>query len=96
MRGAKKQTESSILSAVRQYLRLKGWFVIRIQQGLGCHKGISDLIALKDGQNTLWIEVKTETGRLSEFQEWFQMDITNHGGTYVVVRSLEDIRMMMG
>ena len=38
--------EAVILNQVRDYLQLNGWYVIRIQQGMGCHKGLSDLICL--------------------------------------------------
>ena len=35
----KGPTETDIQNAIREYLRWRGWFVIRHQQGLGCHKG---------------------------------------------------------
>lgn len=86
----KTKGETGILRAVRDYLRLRGWFVIRMQQGLGCHKGISDLVAVKEGM-TLWIEVKTARGKLSKHQERFREQITDSGCIYVVVRGVEDI-----
>ncbi len=88
-------TEGEILRQVRDYLRLKGFFVIRIQQGLGCHPGISDLICIRywrDRSEILWVEVKRLKGKLSEKQEKFRKDITEHGGLYLVIHSLEEIQ----
>jgi len=88
--GRIKESESGILRAVRDYMRLRGWFVIRMQQGLGSHKGISDLVAVKEGL-TVWIEVKTAKGKLSKHQQQFQKQIKEFGGIYIVVRGVEDI-----
>ena len=90
-----KQPESLILRQVRDYLRLCGWLVIRIQQGIGCHKGISDLVLIREGR-TVWAEVKTERGHLSAFQEAFSKEVEAHGGEYVVIRSLKDAIAMSG
>ena len=54
----KKNPETIIQNQVRQLLRMDGWYVIRHQQGLGCHKGLSDLSAIKNGI-TIYIEIKT-------------------------------------
>lgn len=86
---AGKQPESLILDQAREYLRLKGWFVLRVQQGFGCEKGVSDLYCLRDGRS-VWVEVKTATGRLSNWQLIFQAHIEDGGGEYRLVRSLED------
>ena len=75
---------------IRDWLRLNGWFVFPILQGLGAYKGISDLIACKDGV-TLFIEVKTKKGKLSQFQEIFRDDIESHDCNYVVARCYEDV-----
>ncbi len=82
--------ESDIQAQIRDYLRWKGWFVVKIHQSLGSYKGIADLVAVKDG-HTVWIEVKTPKGRLSKHQEQFRDDIWAHGGIYLVARSVEDI-----
>jgi folate-binding Fe-S cluster repair protein YgfZ len=82
--------ESEILATCRELLRLHGWFVVRFQQGLGCHKGLSDLAALKAGK-VLWIEIKTSKGRLSRHQQQFRCDIMRHGGTYLVIDNPDDL-----
>jgi Holliday junction resolvase len=84
------KNETLILKSIKQYLQYRGWFVIRIHQGLGCHKGVSDIIALKKGKS-VFIEVKTKNGKLSMFQEIFKNNIENNGGEYRVARDIEDV-----
>ena len=55
----KQNPETVIQNQIRDLLRMDGWFVIRHQQGMGCHKGLSDLTAIKEGR-TIYIEVKTK------------------------------------
>ena len=66
----KKNPETIIQNEVRQLLRMDGWYVIRHQQGLGCHKGLSDLSAIKNGI-TIYIEIKTPRGVQSDYQKEF-------------------------
>lgn len=87
----KKQPESVILNQVRDLLRLDGWDVTRHQQGIGSRRGFPDLTALKDGK-TLYIEIKTLTGRQSIYQVEFEKICKEHGGTYILARSIEDIK----
>ena len=89
----KGPTETDIQNAIRDFLRWRGWFVIRHQQGLGCHKGLSDLTAIKNGR-TVYIEVKRPKGTQSDDQLDFQADIEAHGGLYVVARSVEDVEFL--
>ncbi len=87
--------EADIQSAIRECLRWNGWFVIRHQQTLGSHRGLSDLTAIKDGL-TVYIEVKTASGILSADQEAFKAEIEAHGGRYIVARSVEDVQELCG
>ena len=73
----KKQPESVILQAVRNALVIDGYDVTRHQQGLGCRRGFPDLTALKDGK-TLYVE--------------FQRECEAHGGTYILARSVDDVK----
>ena len=82
--------ERGILQMIRDYLRLRGWFVVRMQQGLGCHRGLSDLIAVKQGR-VLFVEVKAPKGQQSTYQVEFQREIEEHGGVYVLAKSIEDL-----
>jgi len=86
-----KQTESQIQKAVKEYLAWNGWFVFKIHQSLGSYKGIADLFAIRDGLG-IWIEIKTPAGRQSEYQKLFQRKIEKHGGTYLLVRSVDELK----
>ena len=85
-----KEKETDIQNQIRDYLRMKGWFVIRHQQSMGSLKGLSDLSALKNGI-TIYIEVKTSKGKQSEYQKQFQQEIESHGGVYILARGIDDV-----
>lgn len=87
----RQNPETVIQNQVREALRFDGWYVIRHQQGLGSHAGLSDLTAIKDGR-TIYIEIKTPSGHQSDYQKQFQKEIEIHGGTYIICRKLEDIQ----
>jgi len=53
--------------------------------------GISDIICCLPNGKTLWVEVKTDTGRQSPAQKQFEKSLTDLGHSYFVVRSLKDI-----
>ena len=89
-----KLSETEIQNQIRKFLRLKGWYVMRHQQSLGSLKGMSDLTAIKEG-NTIYIEVKTPRGVQSKYQKEFQREIELHGGTYLLAKSVEDIRKFL-
>lgn len=82
--------ESTLKAAVKEYLNITGWFCFPILQGLGAYKGISDLIALKEGK-VLFIELKSPKGKLSPYQEAFKQAVESYGGAYIVVRSVDDL-----
>lgn len=87
-----KVTETDIRRQVRDYLRIRGWFVFHILQGgVGVYRGITDLIAVKDGR-VLFIELKTKTGRQSDHQRKFQADLEHAGGEYVLCRGVDELR----
>ena len=85
-----KILESDIKILTRDYMRIKGWFIFPILQGLGAHKGISDFIAIKTGR-TVYIETKSPTGKQSDDQELFQYNIEAHKGEYFLVACYEDL-----
>ncbi len=86
-----KITESDIRRQVRDYLRVKGWFVFHVLQGLGCYLGVTDLIAVKDGR-VLFIELKTARGRQSQHQKKFQADLEAAGGEYILCRGVDELQ----
>jgi len=87
--------ETDIQRQIRDYLRAAGWYVIRNQQNMGSHAGLSDLTAIRRGR-VLWIEVKTQKGTQSDAQIEFQQAIEAHGGEYVLARCLEDVWEAIG
>lgn len=91
MAGKPKITETDIRRQVRDYLRIRGWFVFHVLQGLGCYLGVTDLIAVKDGR-VLFIELKTARGRQSQHQKKFQADLEAAGGEYVLCRGVDELR----
>lgn len=91
-----KITESDVRKVCRDYLRIKGWFVFHLLQGLGCYPGLTDLIAIKDGR-VLFIELKRPgKSKQSNCQKEFQIDIERAGGEYILVDSLERIMEVVG
>ena len=86
-----KVTETDIRRQVRDYLRIKGWFCFHVLQGgVGVYRGITDLIAAKDGR-VLFIELKTPRGRQSDYQRKFQANLEAAGGEYVLCRGVDDL-----
>jgi Holliday junction resolvase len=86
--------EADIQRACKEWLQYHGWFVFKVHQSLGSYKGISDLIAIKNGR-TIFVEIKTPKGRLSKQQEAFCEAIERHGGQYIVARGVEDLEAQL-
>lgn len=89
-----QQKETQIRKSITAALRLSGWDVTYHLQGVGCRRGFPDLTAMKDGQ-TVYIEVKTETGRQSEYQKNFERICIEHGCRYIIARSVKDIQDLL-
>ncbi len=60
-----------------------------ILQGMGVHRGFSDLIVLSGGR-VLFLEVKSQTGRLSPAQADFRDAVRDQGFAWAQVRSVDD------
>lgn len=54
-------------------------------------KGVSDILGVLDGGKFLAIEVKTDKGKLSEYQKEFLDKVNKLGGKGFVARSIEDV-----
>lgn len=61
---------------------------------MGVRPGFPDLILLKPsgGFHFLCIELKTATGKQSEYQKEYQRLVESIGGKYVICRSFDDFR----
>lgn len=86
----RRVTEKDVKKQVRDYLRIRGWFVFHILQGMGSYRGVSDLVAVKNGR-TLFIECKVPGGKLSTYQKKFKESIETAGGIYIEARGYEDV-----
>lgn len=60
----------------------------------GVKSGVSDLMILWRGR-LICLEVKTEKGRQSRNQKDWEEEITQAGGLYKVVRSVDDVRSFL-
>ncbi len=82
--------ETAIKQHVKQYLKIRGWFIFPLLAGLGAYRGIADFYIIKDGRG-IWLEIKTERGKQSDHQVKFQADIEAHGGEYMVCRDVQEL-----
>ena len=58
--------------------------------GMGVHVGFADLIVISSGR-VLFLEVKSETGRLRKSQEIFRDAVCAQGFGWALVRSVDDV-----
>jgi|SRR6185503_1236424 len=103
----KAQTEAEIQKEILDYLTNHNICHFRINtQGIkhtlknksfykkNPNKGMADILVLMDDGN-IWIEVKTEKGKLSEEQEVFRDVVERRNNHYLVARSLENVENYM-
>ena len=57
--------------------------------GMGVHAGFADLIVIS-GRRVLFLEVKSQTGRLRKSQEVFRDTVCAQGFGWALVRSVDD------
>ena len=57
--------------------------------GMGVHPGFADLILISGGR-VLFLEVKSQTGRLRKSQEVFRDTVVTQGFGWALVRSVDD------
>jgi len=106
MRAAAMQqlqaTEAQIQQSIIQYLTLKGWHVLRQNAGALLNPqgrpvrmgepGTPDLLAIKDGQPPLFVEVKRPGKRPTPIQAAMAARLTAHGARCLVATSVEDVQ----
>lgn len=105
----KSPRESDILSQCRDWLRLTGWLVLRVNSGatVAEHKGkrrffrfcdtpgVSDLLALKGGV-FLGCEIKRPGNKPTAKQLSFLDAVRRHGGMAIVADSVESLARQLG
>ena len=90
--------ESAVQRAIVQALSYAGWVVMHIpnqstrgrQRWAGLMPGAPDLVAVKHGR-VVFLEVKTERGKVSEKQSEVHDLLRLHGMEVRVVRNIDDI-----
>jgi len=109
--GVVRETEAQIQKAIMQWGQYKKVLMHRInvigtplhKDGLtvyrpSTNKGMADIHATVLVGNipvSVWLEVKTKKGRISANQKAFQESVEAAGGFYYVVRSIEDVMLVM-
>jgi hypothetical protein len=58
-------------------------------------KGMADIYSYVDKQFTLWIEVKSATGTLSDDQKKFQQLVEDQGQYFLIARSVDDVKYFL-
>lgn len=100
-----KRTEAMIQKACLDWLRLfkKNNDIVFFRANSGAFKtaqgryvktgtpGLSDICVIFNG-TFYGVEVKTETGKMSQSQKKFKQDVEAAGGKYVLCRSVSDLR----
>lgn len=104
-----RNRESKIQAEIVEYLSGQGIFChsvpnegagkdkLRTMQmiTMGLRPGTADLVVWFPSGEIGYLEVKTETGKLSDNQRRFKRRCMEHGVFYAVVRSVEDVRMVL-
>jgi Holliday junction resolvase-like predicted endonuclease len=85
-------SETSLKVAVKRYLRSIGAMTIKVSDRFT--SGIPDLIVIHNGR-TLFIELKTPTGVVSNLQKYTIEQINEHKGEAYVCRSVEEVKRIM-
>jgi len=81
--------ESEIQSKIIKYLESEGWLVVKIIQTN--KNGWPDLQAHKFGK-TVFIEVKSETGKVSELQQYRLKKLQEQGFKTIIATSIKDLQ----
>ena len=89
--------ETMLKKSIREYLELCGYKVYRMPASIigsrvkGCPPGTPDLLAIGQDGFSVWIEVKTKTGRLSEVQKDHIAELESRGQYVLVVSSVDQL-----
>jgi len=76
-------TEKQLQTKLIKILEKNGWYVIKFNDRY--RAGIPDMIAIKCGR-TVWIELKSDTGKLSGPQERTLADLAGHGAEVFIIK----------
>lgn len=88
--------EADIVKAIMRFLKtLPNCFAWKEHGGMYGTAGIPDIIACIDGK-FYGFEVKTDIGKPTKLQEFTIRKINKAGGIAVVVRSVDEVKSILG
>ena len=87
-------SEKQIENQIKKYLDSIGAYWFKHHATRYSKAGVPDIIALHKGR-FIGIEVKTDTGVLSELQRRNIVKIATNGGIGIVARSVEEVKEVM-
>ena len=90
-----KITEHALTLGIRQLLNMHRIWHFKHWGGPMGEKGVSDIIGCKDGR-MFAIEIKTQAGRVTPYQQRFLDRVNAAGGLAFVARSIEDVTYHLG
>jgi hypothetical protein len=95
--------ESAYLRAILEYFQVTRILAFRMNTGVqvAMHKerkrvirygspGMADILAFPYA-HVLWVEVKAERGKQSEYQKAFQRTVEEEGHIYLLARCIDDV-----
>lgn len=83
--------ESAVKTKIRNYLKKHGWHYRALASSQYTRPGIPDAYAIKNGI-VLFIESKSETGKMSPAQVLEMIEICQHGGNYILAYGIDCIK----
>ena len=89
-------TESEIQKQIIDYCSSRGALVLRMNSGSRNYNnkqapaGTPDLLVIRLPES-VWIEVKTKDGKVSDIQKKMHTELINRGQAVMVARSLDDV-----
>ena len=86
-RADAKKRESAFQAEVISLAKRLGWLVYHTRDSRGSEPGFPDLVLVKD--TVLFVELKTDTGKLSEAQQMWQSRLKQAGAYCEVWRPMD-------
>jgi len=98
-----KPLESEIQKSIIDYLKIKKHFFMKINT-VGIYKkatgsyipsqsvGAPDILVFTDGGYTVCLEIKTKTGKLSEYQKLWKQKAEDVGMEYYIIHNLNELQ----
>lgn len=84
--------EGKVQNKIIKHLEADGYFVVKLMTTN--KNGIPDLLSVHEELPNIWIEVKTEEGKLSELQKYRRSELESKGQTVLVPYGYEDFVFM--